>query len=153
MNEIKTGKVLKANTANESDVFINAEILICEYNNKGAFGLVINQPTNYLLYQATNEFGVNANFTIYYGGPVSPNDIHFIHCRPDIIKNGISITENIFWNGNNEDVEIAIKNQTIATHELKFFHGYCGWDEGLLEEELQQKEWLLCNVSLTNLFG
>lgn len=149
MKENFTGKILVAHPQLQDDYFTKAVILIIEHNEQGALGFVINHKPLHKISDATDEFGANNNFAIYKGGPVNEHDIHYLHCRNDVIKDGKFITENLYWNGNNADVFTTIKNKKITQQALKFFHGYCGWDEGLLEQEIAEKTWLLCKTKAT----
>ncbi len=146
MKENFTGKILVAHPQLQDDYFTKAVILIVEHNEQGALGFIINHKPLHKIYDATDEFGVENNFPIYKGGPVKEHDIHYIHTRNDLVKDGKFIGDNLFWNGNNADVLAATKNNIISQQELKFFHGYCGWDENLLEQEIAEKTWLLCQT-------
>jgi len=86
------------------------------------------------------------------GGPVDPKNLFFVHKRPDLITESVKITDNLYWSGNIDDVEIAVKNKLIEENEINFYLGYCGWSPNQLEEEILNKEWDIINDESIDIF-
>jgi putative transcriptional regulator len=84
---------------------------------------------------------------LYYGGPVEPNYIHFIHQYPALLPDGIELAPNIFWGGNFETLTQLIKTNSIDIEKIKVFIGYSGWDANQLNEEIEEKTWLVANAN------
>ncbi|HMZ46637.1 MAG TPA: YqgE/AlgH family protein, partial [Chitinophagaceae bacterium] len=92
-------------------------------------------------------------FPLFYGGPVQPQTIHFIHKRPDLIEGGLEVLENIYWGGEFELVVDLIKTKKISKNDIRFFIGYSGWGEGQLADELQTKSWITRQATTALVFN
>lgn len=145
---LQKGSILIAHPQMEDDFFEKKVILLVEYNSNGALGFILNNEPSHTIADATDDFGTDTKFPIYNAGPVGEFDIHFVHTKPNLIGNGVDLGNGLFWNGKNEDVIAALHKRVITEKELKFFHGYCGWDEGLLEQEIAEQSWIVCKANI-----
>jgi len=91
--------------------------------------------------------------SIYYGGPVSKNNLYFIHKVPDLIEEGIEISEGIFWGGNFKNVKKLLKNKALKKNDIRFFLGYSGWSSNQLQDELETDSWIVMDNTYTNIFS
>ena len=87
------------------------------------------------------EFKHCLPFPIYEGGPVDQEHLYFVHQRPNIIEDGTFITDGMYMGGNFAKTVDAINNRKITTADLKLFVGYCGWNKGELEIEVEEGSW------------
>ncbi len=120
--------------------FERSVIYLCEHNEKGSFGLVLNKHSNYKL----NELVANTSLglPVGIGGPVENNTLHFLYRNNPSIENSINIGTNIFWGGNYEQI-IEWANLNNSKKDVLFFMGYSGWSEGQLEEEIDRNSWIV----------
>ncbi len=124
--------------------FERTVVLLCEHNVDGTVGFVLNKPSILKFDEAVED--VNGfSSTLYVGGPVQQDTLHFIHRSSDFMEGSINVTDEIFWGGNYEQLIAMINNKTIIQEDFKFFLGYSGWAPGQLEEELEQKSWIVVN--------
>lgn len=125
--------------------FQRAVILLCEHSEEdGTVGYVLNQRATIQLRDVIDELP-EADFPLYYGGPVAQESIHFIHKCPDRLNSGIELGNGIYWGGNFESLKILVRQGEITKEEIKFFIGYSGWSPGQLEQELQDNAWVVSN--------
>ncbi|MBL0145523.1 MAG: YqgE/AlgH family protein [Chitinophagaceae bacterium] len=110
---------------------------MCEHNQDGCVGFVLNRLYEYRLDELNVDFK-GFPIPIYYGGPVEMTSIHFIHQYPDLIPDAIKICDDIYWGGNFETLTTLIKNRSIDLNKLKIFIGYSGWDKNQLEDEIKE---------------
>ena len=54
-----------------------------------------------------------------------------------------SILNGLYLGGNMEQVIEAINNKGATKQEIQLFIGYCGWDVGELEAEIDEESWTL----------
>jgi|SRR6478609_7319655 len=116
-------------------------VLLCEHNDDGSFGFVLNKPS---LVQIGDVIGDLADFSfpVYMGGPVQQDTLHYIHRLPDL-KDSIKITDEIFWGGDFEKLTFLINTKQVSPQDVKFFLGYSGWSAGQLDEELEADTWIV----------
>lgn len=124
--------------------FERTVVLLCEHNEDGSVGFVLNKPSILKFDEAVEEVS-DFSPTLYVGGPVQQDTLHFIHRTPDDLEGSIQVTDEIFWGGNYEQLITMINTKVIAPEDFKFFLGYSGWAPGQLEEELKQKSWIVIN--------
>jgi putative transcriptional regulator len=131
--------------------FERAVVLLCETNPEGSFGLVINKPSEYILSELLES--CLADHKVYVGGPVQKDTLHYIHCRPDLIKNSVALGNNIFWSGDFDNVTFNLMLGTLKETEIRFFIGYSGWGPNQLDDEIEQKSWFLTETTSGELFS
>lgn len=124
--------------------FERTVVLLCEHNEDGSVGFVLNKPSILKFDEAVEEVS-DFSPTLYVGGPVQQDTLHFIHRTPDDLEGSIQVTDEIFWGGNYEQLITMINTKVIAPEDFKFFLGYSGWAPGQLDEELKQKSWIVIN--------
>jgi putative transcriptional regulator len=151
MIDITPGVLLIADPFLKDPNFMRSVVLICDHNEDGSLGFVINksfgQPVSNLL--SNLEF---CDFPVFYGGPVQRDTVHFIHHCPHLVEGGIQVGRNMYWGG---DFNMAVNGiaQGIITREmLRFYIGYSGWGQGQLEEELKTKSWITSLATLPLVF-
>ena len=120
--------------------FRKSLVLLCEHEDEGSVGFVLNKPMNILCSELVPDI-LDYDFPLYYGGPVEENSLHFIHRIGDLIEGSIEITNGIFWGGDIEQVNLLLKEGKATAADFKFFIGYSGWGAFQLEIEMDQKAW------------
>ena len=77
------------------------------------------------------------------GGPVDREHLFVLHKRPDLIIGGEKMNNGFYLGGHMEQVIEAINNGSATQEEIQIFIGYCGWDAGELDAELEEGSWTL----------
>lgn len=116
-------------------------ICLAEYaEDSPAVGVVLNHPTGILLSDVIKDIRNKQPIPIYCGGPLSMDRLLFIH---DIkgLPNATRIDENLFFNGDLDEVVEWIDSGAQINGHIKFFVGYSGWDIGQLEHEMASGVW------------
>lgn len=133
---------------------------ICEHNQHGALGIIVNRPMDMdlaTLFERVNiPFAEIARQTaigampVYFGGPVQ-TDRGFVLHRPTghwqstlAVKDGIGLTST-------RDILIEMGSSGIPS-EILVTLGYAGWSAGQLEWELSQNAWLTVGADPQILF-
>lgn len=124
--------------------FKRSVVLLTEYGEDCAVGYILNQKSNLLLKDIIPDCW-EADFPVYFGGPVANDTLHYIHTVPDKLSGGEYVAEGIYWGGNFETLKILINNNQIKPEEIKFFVGYSGWELEQLAEEMELKSWIVTN--------
>ncbi len=132
------------------DAFSGAVIYLCEHNDKGALGLVINKPISLTLGNLFQKVELSlpddelASRPVFYGGPVQtergfvlhePLDAEGQHYNATLaVPGGLEMTTS-------RDVLEALSNGAGPKRVLVTL-GYAGWAAGQLEEEIGRNGWL-----------
>ena len=152
----ENGKFLKGQLLLDSgqlqgSFFQRTVVLICEHNDEGAFGLVLNRSTK-------NKVGemVVADLPdslkdcpLYVGGPVQRGALSFLHT--DLFIADANVIPNLSL-GHSLDELVDIGESFSPTRKIKMFAGYAGWSPGQLEDEMKRKAWLTHPASLELIF-
>jgi len=137
---MKTGKLLVATPVVLGDPnFHRAVVLMVDHKTSGSLGFILNKKLEYTLNEVME--GIDSEFPLFYGGPVDPDSLFYIHSYGSEIPKSIPISNNRFWNGDFDVITKRIRSGKLSSDKIRFFLGYSGWGEGQLEEELSQKSW------------
>ena len=141
MDELAPGKLLIADPFLRDPNFTRSVIIICDHQQSGSFGFVLNKEYPQMLGELIS--GLDASdFPLYYGGPVQKDTVHFLHQCPNLIPGGYEISDGIYWGGDFTEVVELLNLKKLSTVDIRFFLGYSGWGEGQLEDEMKQKSWI-----------
>jgi putative transcriptional regulator len=142
MEKPGTGTLLIAEPFLKDPNFMRTVILLCEHQEQGSFGFVLNREFGSTLEELLPDVTTLA-IPVYYGGPVQTDTLHFLHSCPEEIPGGLELTDGIFWGGDfNKAIEL-LEIGVIDHNQIRFFIGYSGWTGGQLDAELQEKSWLV----------
>lgn len=139
-----SGKLLIAEPFMDDDNFKRAVVLLCAHNEDGSFGLVLNRPSEHRLADAVPECE-SFDAPLYFGGPVEPNTLHYIHNYGDLLKDSVKIADGLYWGGSFEQLQTLINTRQIDPQQIRFFIGYSGWDPNQLTEEMKTNSWIVAN--------
>ncbi len=150
--EPKKGDLLISEPFLADPNFVRTVILLCEHNEEGSFGFVLNKPANVKLGNVLKNVSHRQD-GIYIGGPVQQNALQFIHRNPNVIEGGSEIIEGLYWGGDFDQMLTMLESNLILETDIKFFVGYSGWSAGQLKGELELNSWIISrNVSVEQLF-
>lgn len=150
--QLQAGIFLKSTDALNDTVFSQVTIFITEYNAKGALGFVLNKPFGRSLNEL-EEFKDSPYFPLYEGGPVDQAHLFFVHRRPDLIEEGTLVGNGLYYGGNFQQAVAAINDNNLTANDIKIFVGYCGWDAGELEAEIEEGSWEIIDVNHQMIFN
>lgn len=123
--------------------FERTVVLLCEHNDEGSFGFVLNKPSILKVNEVMEDLQ-QLESLVYVGGPVQQDTLHFIH-RDIALENSVEIVEDIYWGGSFEHLMLLLDTRQIVADNIRFFLGYSGWGPGQLDEELEQDSWIVCD--------
>lgn len=144
MMDLKAGFYIKSTAALNGSFFENTTILIVKHNEEGSIGFVINKSFEKSLHELI-EFNHSNPFPLMDGGPVDREHLFVLHKRPDLIDGGEEISSGLYLGGNMEQVIEAINIRGANKEEIQLYIGYCGWDVGELEAEVEEGSWIISN--------
>ena len=144
------GSILISDPFSDDVYFGRSVVIICEHNDEGTFGFVLNNYIDVDLHQLDDNFP-NINARISFGGPVSKENLYYIHSFSDI-TNTLEIREGLYYGGDFDEITDRIKDAKNPNKEIRFFVGYSGWSPGQLGEEIKTESWITANnISTENI--
>ena len=140
MSDLKAGLYIKSTDALIGSFFEHTTILLVQHNEAGSLGFVTNKSFEKSLHELI-EFKHVKPFPLMDGGPVDRDHLFVLHKRPDLIEGGEQIPNGLYLGGNMKQVIEAINTKSANKQEIQLFIGYCGWDVGELEAEMEEGSW------------
>jgi len=130
---------------------------ICEHNDQGALGLVVNRPIDMTLQalferlSLTLKHGEHSGAPIYFGGPVQTDRGFVLHAPAGSWQSTLRVSEAMGLTTSKDILEAVGRGE--GPHRMLVTLGYAGWSPGQLENELQQNGWLHCSPDPELIFG
>jgi putative transcriptional regulator len=124
---------------------------ICEHNDQGALGVVVNRPIEMTLQALfdqidipleAKELGGNA---VHFGGPVQTDRGFVLHQPVGQWHSTLAVNERIGLTTSKDILQAVAQGEGPAR--ILVTLGYAGWGAGQLEQELSQNAWLTVPAS------
>jgi putative transcriptional regulator len=145
------GQLLLDNGRLQGSFFHRTVLLICQHDDDGAFGLVINRPTGNRVGDAltANLPDTLKTQELFLGGPVQPQALSYLHA--DNFLPEANVMPNLNLDHSLENL-VDLGDSFSTTQQIKVFAGYAGWSPGQLDDEMKRDTWLTHPASLELVF-
>jgi len=126
--------------------FARSLTYICEHNEQGALGVVVNRPIDLTLEALFEQIEIplqdraRAALPVYFGGPVQVDRGFVLHRPTGSWQSTLSINRDIGLTTSKDILEAVGVGRGPA--EILVSLGYAGWAPGQIEQELGQNAWL-----------
>ena len=135
--------------------FNHSVTLLCEHNDQGALGLVINRATDLKLadmleHMKLSHPALDPVHLVHWGGPVQTERGFVIHTEVGAWESTLKVADELYIT-TSKDVLGAIGRGEGPKHFLVAL-GYAGWAAGQLETEIKDNSWLNTPVDRAILF-
>jgi putative transcriptional regulator len=126
--------------------FSTTVTLVCEHNDDGALGIVINRPTTLKLGGLFEQLSVDdadpgtAANPVLSGGPVGTERGFVLHGPKHTYENTLAVSENICLTLSRDVIDAMATGD--GPEQALVAIGYAGWEAGQLEEEMLANSWL-----------
>lgn len=129
------------------DPYFNKTVTyICEHNDDGAMGLIINSPVNITLNELLLQLDENKESLpelaqqVLTGGPVSTDRGFVLHSPQSGWSSSLALSDD-FMITTSKDILMSLGSDKAPEHYMVTL-GYAGWGPGQLEQEIQANSWL-----------
>ncbi len=129
--------------------FSQAVVLMIQHDEHGAFGLVLNRPSNRSISEIWSQVSGEAcasRAPLHVGGPVA-GPLVVLHQRESLAD--VEVVSGVYCSTRPEMLDEIVQHEEPHT---RFFAGYAGWAGGQLEGELQTGSWLTVPASAQHVF-
>ncbi len=126
--------------------FSSTVTLICEHNDDGALGIVINRPLTLKLgglfeqLELTEADAKAADHPVLMGGPVGPERGFVLHQPSGSFENSLAVSSDIHLTLSRDIIDAMAAGS--GPEKTLVALGYAGWQAGQLEEEMLANSWL-----------
>lgn len=151
-----TNQLLIALPALEETGFSRSVALICQHDDDGAMGIVVNRPSEYTVGEVLGQMGVQGGSDalriqpVLAGGPVHPERGFVLHDGGPRWDSTLAITESLYLTTSRDILEAMARGEGPA-HAIVAL-GCAGWGSGQLEHELVENDWLTAPADADLLF-
>lgn len=149
--KIKSGEILLADPFLWDENFRRTAILMCEHNDEGSLGFIMNRPMTMRVDELLSDFP-EFEGDIYFGGPVQTDTVHYLHTAGDLLDDSVEVVDGIYWGGSYEKLKILVDTQLITANDIRFFVGYSGWSGKQLADEMERGSWVTAPMFPNYLF-
>ena len=147
INNLNPGTFIKATSLLNDTYFEGCIIFITELNKDGAIGFIINNPYN-RRFNELLEFINSPALPLLEGGPMEHEKLFILHKNPDLINDSQWIAQNMYYGGNFKQAVTLMNSGILTEKDFKLFIGYCGWNAGELEAEIEEGSWEIVDGKL-----
>ena len=133
--------------------FARTVVLLCDYGPEGAFGLVVNRPTDLVASEMVRlepPVTRKSEMRLFFGGPVQQERGWILLPDPPAEPDYRTIREGIYLTASPEVLRRVLESP--APPRARVLAGYAGWGPGQLDEELAQSAWLISDVQADLIF-
>jgi putative transcriptional regulator len=150
---------LIAMPAMQDPVFGGTVVYVCEHNDNGVLGVVINKPTDMtmevlferidLTLSASLDASV-VNEPIMFGGPVQDDRGFVLHTPGARYSSSLTVTSEVAFTTSIDVLEAVAAGDGPSRMLVSI--GYAGWSPGQLEDEIGRNGWLTVGADAHVLF-
>lgn len=145
------GQLLVAGPGLDDPNFRRTVLLVGEHGDEGAMGVVLNRRTSVTVAEAVPPLAelVGDGEHVHVGGPVQPRSVVVLADYVDPTEADDLVLDTVgFLPSRVEDAA-----DVGAVRALRVFAGYAGWSPGQLEDELEERSWLVLPARVTDVFS
>jgi putative transcriptional regulator len=142
--------------------FAKSLTYVCEHNDQGALGIVVNRPIDMNLQALFERLSLSlkdpslADAPVYFGGPVQTDRGFVLHLPAGDwqatlkVCSGVRDTDTIGLTTSKDILEAVGRGE--GPSKMLVSLGYAGWSAGQIEHELKQNAWLTVEAKDAILF-
>lgn len=139
------GSLLIANPVLPDPNFSRSVILLCNHDEQGSFGLVINRSAQLKAPDLFSSIDIlkSYNEKVYIGGPVSQAMVFYLYRSTKGIDDLDEVCSGVYFGSSLETLESLYLDIANPNENIRFYLGYSGWSSSQLDGEMEQNSWLI----------
>lgn len=137
-------------------VFARTVTLICQHDEQGAMGLVVNQDSDYTLGELFDQLDLNCDnaamreLAVLSGGPVQAERGFILHHDGREWDSSMRLSNGLIVSTSRDILKALAAGE--GPDQFLVLLGYSGWSAGQLEQEITENSWLNAPVAQDILF-
>ncbi|HUI44494.1 MAG TPA: YqgE/AlgH family protein [Nitrospirota bacterium] len=147
------GKFLVASRTVADPRFQETVVLLIDYGDTGASGLIINRPTKVPLAELLPSVqGLKKRHDVlYYGGPVENERMLMLIRSNEKLEDADKVFVNVYVSMSGKTLERMIGAHKTQK-QLRVYSGYAGWSPGQIDREVSRGDWYIVNADAGSIF-
>ncbi|MGB9988251.1 YqgE/AlgH family protein [Pseudoduganella rhizocola] len=143
----------------QDPVFGGTVVYVCEHNENGVLGVVINKPTDMTMEVLFERIDIEVeahssrymeSAPIMFGGPVQDDRGFVLHTPGAHYSSSLTVTNDVAFTTSIDVLEAVAKGK--GPERMLVSIGYSGWSPGQLEDEIGRNGWLTVGADPRILF-
>lgn len=136
--------------------FARSVALICQHDENGAMGVVVNQPSDFTLGDVFAQMAIDTDdgdlraVPVLNGGPVHTERGFVIHDDAREWDSSLKVSDGLYLTTSRDILEAMARGEGPRNALVTL--GCAGWSEGQLEQELAENSWLTVPADAAVLF-
>jgi len=133
--------------------FSQTVVLLCDYLPDGAFGIVLNRPTDNPASAMVNldpPLTRRSELPLFVGGPVQPDRGFILLDAPPETPDYRTVVDGLYLS--TSPITLRRVLETRPAPRARVLAGYAGWGPGQLDDELAQSSWLMSDIDVDLVF-
>jgi putative transcriptional regulator len=141
----------------QDPVFGGSVVYVCEHNENGVLGVVINKPTDMTMETLFERIdlkpadNVDVDEPIMFGGPVQDDRGFVLHTPGQRYSSSLTVTKDVAFTTSIDVLEAVAAGE--GPRRMLVSIGYAGWSPGQLEGEIGRNGWLTVSADPEILFN
>lgn len=153
IDDLAVGKLLVSSRGLGDPAFAESVVLLIQYDQHGAVGLMINrrtqEPISHILKDV--DTAKRGSDPIYLGGPVELDAVFALLKSQNKPNEATAVIGQVYLVSAKSPLEKALAAGS-GDADVRVYLGYCGWDGGQLENELRLGGWWIFDASPSVVF-
>lgn len=144
----------------QDPMFGGSVVYLCEHNERGAMGVIINKPTDMNIETLLDRIDIKLDLTpelnqdtkklVMFGGPVQDDRGFVLHAPVAEFTSTLKISDQVAFTTSRDVLEAVAKGR--GPKNILVSVGYAGWGAGQLEDEIISNGWLTVPANPAILF-
>jgi len=143
----------------QDPVFGGTVVYVCEHNENGVLGVVINKPTDMTMQVLFERIDLQlaeglpepmVHEPIMFGGPVQDDRGFVLHTPGARYSSSLTVTPDVAFTTSIDVLEAVARG--AGPQRMLVSIGYSGWSPGQLEDEIGRNGWLTVGANADILF-
>lgn len=136
--------------------FSRSLIYLCDHDDTGVMGLVVNKPSSLTLSELFEQLDIACenpavlDIPVLSGGPVQPEAGFVLHEKKGSWAATQQVGESLYLTGSVDILQAIADNR--GPELFLVMRGYAGWGDGQLEQEINENSWLMTGSKRDLLF-
>jgi putative transcriptional regulator len=144
----------------QDPMFGGSVVYLCEHNERGAMGVIVNKPTEMNIETLLDRIDIKMDSTpelcqetrklVMFGGPVQDDRGFVLHVPGGQYTSTLKICDDVAFTTSRDILEAVAQGR--GPRNIMVSVGYAGWGAGQLEEEILKNGWLTVPANTSILF-